>query len=163
MPQIFLKFFRIFSWNFLSQIFSELKKTVCVPGHMAEVKLLWTHLCIRSILYEIFFEISLNFFKNYPQLIFLYVNRTNLSKFVKFVKIIFDTYLNFIKLWSISKIFSQASTKFLVFCICKVYRNSFIIYPSFLNIFLTILKFPRSFSKYSSIFFFKTSTSVTQN
>ncbi len=76
-------------------------------------------------------------------------------KLYKFVKIVFDTYMNFVKLSSFSKIFWKAKTKFKIFYICKVYTNSFMIYPSFLNIFAMILKFPRSFSKYSSIFFSK--------
>ncbi len=41
-----------------------------------------------------------------------------------------------------------------MFCICKIYTNSFIIYPSFLNNFSMTSKFPQSFSKYSSDFFF---------
>ncbi len=100
-----------------------------------------------------FFLNFLKFFQKLPSA-HIFINYTNLSKFVKFVKIVFNTYLNFIKLSNISNIFWQTSTKFEVFCICKVCTNSLIIYPSFLNIFSLILKFPRSFFKYSSNFFF---------
>ncbi len=62
-------------------------------------------------------------------------------------------YLNFIKNYQTYLKFLKGNTKFLIFCICKIYTNSFIIYQSFLNNFLMILKFPRSFFEYSSIFF----------
>ncbi len=77
-----------------------------------------------------FFLKFLKFFQK-PHSAYIFINCTNLSKFVKFLKIVFDTYLNFIKLSNISKIFWMASTKFKVFCICKIYTNSFRIYPSF--------------------------------
>ncbi len=128
---------------------------MCVLGHLAEVKLLWTQLCMRMSKYtwtcRIFLKL-LHFFRKMLSA-HIFINCTSLSKFVKFVKIVSDTYLNFIKLSNISKIFWQASTKFWVFYICKVYTNSFIIFQISWNIFSMILKFPRNFSKYSSIFF----------
>ncbi len=86
---------------------------MCVPGHVVEVKLLWTvvHENVKVYMNQyvnFFFEISLNIFKNCSQLL----NCANFSKFVKFVKIVFDAYLNFIKLSNISKIVWQASSKF---------------------------------------------------
>ncbi len=111
----------------------------------------------------VFFWNFLKFFQKLPSA-YIFINCTNLSKLVKFVKIVLDTYLNFIKLLNISKIFWKVNTKFWVFCIYKIYTNSFIIYPSFSNIFSIILKCPRSLSKYSSnFFFFKISTNITQN
>ncbi len=54
-----------------------------------------------------------NFLKFFQKLLsaYIFINCTNLSTFVKFVKIIFDTYSNFIELSNISKIFWKASTK----------------------------------------------------
>ncbi len=52
----------------------------------------------------------------------------------KFIKIVFDTYLNFIKLSNISKTFWKASTKFQqVFC--KIYTNFIHNLPKSLNFF----------------------------
>ncbi len=91
------------------------KKPVCVLGHAAKVKVLWTQLCMKMSKYIWtsiwnFFKISLNFFKNCPQLIFLW---TVQLKFVKFVKILFST-----PTWISSNyqnIFWQANKKFQVF------------------------------------------------
>ncbi len=93
-----------------------------------------------------------NFLKFFQKLLsaHTFINCTNVSKFVNFVNTVFNPYSNFIKLSNISKIFSQASTKLKFFYISKVYTNSFTIYPSFLNIFSIILKFPWSFLEYSS-------------
>ncbi len=129
---------------------------MCVPGHAIKVKLLWTQLCMRMSKY---IWISMwNFFFNFlkffqqPPSAHIFINCTNLSKFVKFVLIVFDTYLNFIKhFWN----FLTSKYKILSFLFCEVYTNSFIIYPCFLNIFSRILKFPGSFSKYSPNFFFQ--------
>ncbi len=118
----------------------------------------WTQLCMRMSTYIMkqYVNFFFNFLKFFQKLlsVHIFINCTNLSKFAKFVKIVFHIYSNFIKLSNIPKIFWQASTKFYVFCICKVYTNSFISEPSFLNIFPLILKFPGSFSKYSFNFFF---------
>ncbi len=48
-------------------------------------------------------EFFLNFFQFFQKLLstHIFINCTNLSKFVKFVKIVFDTYSNFIKLSNI--------------------------------------------------------------
>ncbi len=121
----------------------------------------WECQSIYEPVCEFFFWNFLKFFQKLPSA-HIFINCTNLSKFVKLVKIVFDSYLNFIKLANISKIFGQARAKFKFFCICKVYTNSFIIYRSFLNMFSMILKFPRSFPEYSSNFFF-ISTNITQN
>ncbi len=61
--------------------------------------------------WEIFFEISLNFFQELPS-VYIFINCTNFSKLAKFIKIIFNAYLNFIKLSIISKIFRKPGTKF---------------------------------------------------
>ncbi len=136
------------------------KKTiVCTGTHCKSVTPLNT-VVHKNV--KVYMNQYVKFFQKLPSAhIFIYC--TNLTNFVKFVKIIFDTYSNFIKLSKISKIFWQESTKFQVFCICKVYTNSFIIYQSFLNIFSMILKFPQSFSKWFSNFVFKISTNITQN
>ncbi len=62
--------------------------------------------------YMIFFFWNFHkFFQKLPS-IYIFIKCTNLSKFVNFVKIVFDTYLNFLKLSNISKIFWQASKNF---------------------------------------------------
>ncbi len=85
--------------------------------------------------------------------------------FWNFLKIFSKTALNYVFIncanllfstptWILSnyqtflKFYERQVQNFLVFC--KIYTNSFIIYPGFFNIFSMILKFPRSFSKYSS-------------
>ncbi len=96
------------------------KKPLCVPGHTVEVKLLWTQLCMRMSKY---IRTSMwNFLKFFQKLLsaYIFINCTNLSKFVKFVKIVFNAYLNFIKLSNISEIFWQSRTKFSVFCIWRL-------------------------------------------
>ncbi len=52
---------------------------------------------------EIVFDF-LKFFQKLPSA-YIFINCPNLSKLVKFVKIVFDKYLNFLKLLNISKIF----------------------------------------------------------
>ncbi len=103
--------------------------------------------------YVNFFWNFLKFFQKLPWG-YIFINCTNLSKFVKFVKIVFNnTYLNFIKLSNISKNFSERQVQnFIIFL--KIFTNSFIIYQSFFKTFSLILKFPWSFSEYSSDFFF---------
>ncbi len=101
-------------WNQLKK--KPTKTPVCVLGHAAEVKLLWTQLCMRMSMYiwSSMWNFFWNFLKFFQKLYsaHIFINCTNLSKFVKFVKIVFDTYLNFIKLSNISKIFWQARIKF---------------------------------------------------
>ncbi len=70
------------------------KKTVYAPGHVVKVKL-WTQLCTRMSKYVWismwnFFWNFLKFFQKLPSA-HIFRNCTNLSKFVKFVKIIFHT------------------------------------------------------------------------
>ncbi len=98
-----------------------------------------------------FFFNFLKFFQKFSS-VCIFINRTNLSKFVKFIKIVYNTYLNFIKLSIISKVFWKENTKLYVFY--KIYINSIIIYPCLLNIFSMILKFPRKFFRIFLWFFF---------
>ncbi len=98
-------------------------------------------------------EISLKFFQKLPS--------TYIFFFIKFVKIVFDTYLNFIKFSNNSKIFWKASTKFQVFC--KIYTNSFIIYLRFLKFSQLFQDFLEVYPNIPLIFFFKISTKITQN
>ncbi len=93
-------------------------KPVCILGHTAKVKLRWTQLYTKmskyiwtSVWIFFFFWNFLKFFQELS-LAYIFINCTNLSKFVIFVKIVFDSYLNFIKLPNISKIFRKVSMKF---------------------------------------------------
>ncbi len=84
------------------------KKQVWVPGHAMEISFS-EHSCAwkcRNIWTSmwIFFWNFLKFFQKLPSA-YIFRNCTNSLKFVKFVKIVFDSYLNFIKFSNISKIF----------------------------------------------------------
>ncbi len=93
--------------------------------------------------FQQFLKFPLNFSQNFLKFFqklssaYIFINCTNLSKFVK---IVFDTYLNFIKL-SIFKV--QNVNNFFV----KLTQILCIIYTSFLKISQWFLKFPRSFPK----------------
>ncbi len=68
---------------------------MCVLWHAAEVKLLWTQLCMRmskyiwTSMWNCFWNF-LKFFQKLPSA-YIFINYTNLSKFIKFVKILFST------------------------------------------------------------------------
>ncbi len=112
---------QIFDFSFLKRLYCGYYSVVnCVDlyAHVQIFKMfyyfyLWKKQKQNESLYymnkyaNFFLEISLQFFKNYPRLIFLWC--TNLWKLVR---IVFNTYLNFIKLSDISAVFWKASIKF---------------------------------------------------
>ncbi len=81
------------------------------------------------------FKVSLKFFQKLPSG-YIFINCTNL---LKFVKIVFDTYLNFIKL-SNFLIFSRKQVRNFNKFSVKFTQILFIIYPRFIKIFSKIFK-----------------------
>ncbi len=79
-------------------------ETSLITGCAWECQSIWTSMWI-------FFGNFLKFFQKLFSA-YIFINCTNLSKFIKFVKIVLNAYSNFIKLSNITKIFWKASTKF---------------------------------------------------
>ncbi len=132
------------------------KKPVCVPGHAAEVKLLWTQLCMRMSKYM--WTSMLNYFWNFLKSFsktasaYIFISCINLSKFVKFVKIVFNAYLNFIKLSNISKISWEASSYKIQSFSQNLYKFIHNL-PKFLKHFLNYFKISLKFLR--MLFFFQ--------
>ncbi len=116
---------------------------MCVLGHSVEVKVLWTQLCMRMSTYIwtsmwIFVWKFLKFFQKLPSA-YIFINCTNSSKFVKFVKIVFDIYLNFINYRTFLKCTERQVQNFKFFVLVKF--TQFIHHlPKFLTHFLNDFK-----------------------
>ncbi len=105
-------------WIRLSQLGIKLITKQCVYWDTRQKWNFFKHSCawecqnlhILTSMWNCFWNF-LKFFQKLPSAN-IFINGTNLSKLVKFLKIVFDTYLNFIKLSNISKILRKASTEF---------------------------------------------------
>ncbi len=96
--------------------------------------------CVCDGICEHVFEISLNFFQK-PPAAHIFINCINLSKFVE---IIFDTYVNFIKLSNILKFSKKEVQNFNKFFL-KFTQILFIIYHNSLKMFSKIFKISAKF------------------